>query len=168
MVDLNIFVIFAFGSFTGWLIELIWRSYVLKKRSINFGYLSGPYLPIWGFSVICLYFISFFNINIFFKIILFLLSILFIEYIVGYLLLKYYNIRLWNYSKQKFNYNGIISLYHSILWLIFSIIFYIFIYPVLDKLIYLFETVILLQFILLIFYVVLFIDFLYNIFKNNK
>jgi uncharacterized membrane protein len=37
--------------FVGWIIETVYRSYN-EKKIVNAGFLSGPFLPIYGFGAI--------------------------------------------------------------------------------------------------------------------
>ena len=49
--------LFAVGSVTGWCIELIYRRFVSQKHWVNPGFLAGPCLPLYGFSLCILYLI---------------------------------------------------------------------------------------------------------------
>ena len=44
--------LFFMGSLTGWGIELLYRRFVSQKKWVNPGFLSGPYLPIYGFGLV--------------------------------------------------------------------------------------------------------------------
>ena len=50
--------LFAIGSLIGWIIELFFRRFVSQKKWMNPGFLTGPYLPIYGFGVLVLYGVS--------------------------------------------------------------------------------------------------------------
>ena len=50
--------LFVIGSLLGWVIELFFRRFVSQKKWMNPGFLTGPYLPIYGFGVIVLYGVS--------------------------------------------------------------------------------------------------------------
>jgi uncharacterized membrane protein len=45
------FLYFGVMAFTGWIIEVIYRS-VHEKRFVNAGFLSGPFVPIYGFGAV--------------------------------------------------------------------------------------------------------------------
>lgn len=51
--------IFFIGSLAGWLLELIFRRFFSKanpsRKWINPGFLVGPYLPLYGFSLCVVY-----------------------------------------------------------------------------------------------------------------
>ena len=50
--------LFFVGSLTGWVLELFYRRFVSQKKWVNPGFLSGPYLPIYGFGLVLLYLIA--------------------------------------------------------------------------------------------------------------
>ena len=50
--------LFVIGSLLGWVIELFFRRFVSQKKWMNPGFLTGPYLPIYGFGVVVLYAVS--------------------------------------------------------------------------------------------------------------
>ena len=50
--------LFVIGSLLGWVIELLFRRFVSQKKWMNPGFLTGPYLPIYGFGVLLLYGVS--------------------------------------------------------------------------------------------------------------
>jgi len=122
--------LFGTGSIFGWILELFYRRYFGKaKEWINPGFLSGPYLPIYGTGVSVLYIVSDLSINFTFKIILFAIFTTLIEYITGLFFLKYYNARLWDYSNLKFNIKGLVSPLYSFFWTVLSLFFYYVLYP---------------------------------------
>ena len=57
-VALVLAFLFYIGSTFGWLLELFFRKCVAKKW-INPGFLTGPYLPIYGFALWILFGLSF-------------------------------------------------------------------------------------------------------------
>lgn len=124
--------IFAFMSTIGWFIEVIYRSWQVKKF-VNPGLMLGCTLPVYGIGGIILNLLADLKLvaniylNYFFLslIAMFLLSL--IEYIGGFLLEKYFKIKLWDYSNYKYNLKGIICLRMSIIWGIASLIYFIFI-----------------------------------------
>ncbi len=53
----NIYLIFCIYALIGWLYEVIWMRFVVAPHKwINRGVLIGPFLPIYGFGMILLYF----------------------------------------------------------------------------------------------------------------
>ena len=64
----------------------------------------------------------YYNLSILSRFTLYLIVPTSVEFITGYLLLKVFNERYWDYSSLKFNYKGLITLKFSIYW---SILCYI-------------------------------------------
>ena len=121
---------FISGATLGWVLEVFYRKYFGKARKwINPGFLSGPFLPLYGTGVCLLYIISDINIHFGVKIVLFALVTTGIEYLTGLFFLKVYNTRLWDYTKLKFNIQGIIAPLYTVFWTILSLIFYYILYP---------------------------------------
>ncbi len=137
----DILIIFIIVSFVAWIIEFIKNNLFPKhtklinpnlfkifgKKFINPGFLRGPYLPIYGFSALLIIGISFLEITLFSKLILFFFSNVLVELLSGIILLNYFDIRLWRYHKS--DYKGIICLSYSIWFFIASILFYFYIFP---------------------------------------
>lgn len=130
--------IFFTGAVSGWVIEVLWRRFVSRKKWMNPGLLVGPYLPIYGFGNVFLYALTFTGHmqggleNILEVLEMFVISALFmsmLELIGGYCLLKYAGLRLWDYSEERFNYKGFICLRYTLIWGMTSIIYYYFINP---------------------------------------
>ena len=130
------------GSVVGWAAELLFRRFLSsanpERKWINPGFCVGPYLPLYGIGTVLLYLISMSGTyistgnDIIDRIILFVLmgALLTVsEYIAGILLLKVWNIRLWDYSKQFLNIQGLICPKFSLLWTICGIAFYYILYP---------------------------------------
>lgn len=129
----------------------------------------GITLPIYGFGGIILYAIwsvSITNILVIDLIILSLVSTIVltgIEFIGGYIALKYYNNRLWDYSKYKYNYKGLICPLFSLLWFVFSILFYFLIMPWLPSVLNVLETDVWLSFVLGLGYGLFIVDLIYSL-----
>lgn len=143
---LNIVLVYAFmfftGSLAGWWLELIFRRFFSKnnvdKHWINPGFLNGPYLPIYGFGVCALYTMTMLENIITFqsvilnRIVLFLLmaaAMTLIEYIAGIIFIKCMKTKLWDYSGEWLNINGIICPKFSFFWAILSAVYYFLIHP---------------------------------------
>lgn len=121
---------FITGATLGWGLEVVYRKYFGKAKTwMNPGFLSGPYLPLYGAGVCFLYIISDLNIHMSVKILLFAVVTTSIEYLTGVFFLKVYNTRLWDYSKLRFNIQGIISPLYTLFWTLLSLFFYYVLYP---------------------------------------
>lgn len=130
--------LFVIGSLGGWVIELFFRRCVSQKKWMNPGFLTGPYLPIYGFGVLVLYAVS--NIplgidghiwDVIIRIIIIGVGMSLIEFLAGLIFIKGLGIKLWDYSSRKGNIMGIICPSFSIIWLIVGSLYYFFLNPVL-------------------------------------
>lgn len=143
---MNVFLILAFlffmGSVIGWLIELLFRRFISsanpERKWINPGFCTGPYLPLYGFGLCFLYLIAsvenyimianpFWN-----KVVLFIfmaICMTILEYIAGSMSLKIAKVRLWDYSNEWANIQGIICPKFSLIWAVLGAIYYFFIHP---------------------------------------
>ena len=167
-----IIFIFALGTIFGWGIEVIYRHLADKdKRWFNPGFCVGPLLPIYGIGLTTVYLMTYIedyikiDNDILKKVVLFLLmSIIMtlIELIGGMFLLKYFNLRLWDYTDEKFNYKGFICLKFSLFWMILGAIYYFLIHPLInDSVIWLSKNLIF-SFFVGIFFGVFMIDLFYS------
>ena len=130
--------LFVIGSLFGWIIELFFRRFVSQKKWMNPGFLTGPYLPIYGFGVLVLYGISnlSFGINNEFIDVIVHIAIIgvgmtLIEFIAGLIFIKGLNIKLWDYTNQKGNIMGIICPSFSLIWLVVGSLYYFLLNPIL-------------------------------------
>ena len=132
---IDILIYFITYSFLGWIMESIFRS-VCEKKLINTGFLRGPFCPIYGIgAVIMILFLKNFSKNL---ILLFFISIIVFtiwEYLVGVLLEKLFHTKYWDYSDNKFNFQGRICLMNSIFWGILGVVFIQYIHPFIESII---------------------------------
>lgn len=139
-VLLVIFFLFFVGSTIGWCIEVVFRRLFTAKKWINPGFLTGPYLPLYGFGVAGLFGISRIPLNTgmaWLDAVLIILimgvAMTLIEYIAGLIFIKGMKIKLWDYSKRWGNIQGIICPLFSLFWLLIGAAFYfVFDGPVLE------------------------------------
>ena len=121
--------IFFIGSAVGWVLELIFRR-IVHKKWINPGFLLGPYLPIYGFSmcIMTLIYLGIKSIDFQFgdlvAILLMGLAITLLELFGGLFFTKFFGIKLWDYSDRRFNYKGVICPLFSLIWVVVSAIYY--------------------------------------------
>lgn len=140
------FYVLAFFTycFIGWIYEVIWE-FAIGNGFVNRGFLFGPYLPIYGFGVLTLYFIlrklmkkkiKILGIVDIIPIIIYI-SILVIastiEYFASYFMELIFSKRWWDYSYDILNLNGRISLRNSSLLAIGAFVLLYFVHPILDK-----------------------------------
>lgn len=143
---MNLFLILAFlfciGAVSGWVIELIFRRFFSsanpERKWINPGFCTGPYVPLYGFGLCFLYLIASFEslpwlaALRFRKLVLFLLmavTMTLIEYIAGIFLLKVAHLRLWDYSREWGNLQGLICPKFSVIWALLGGAYYFWIHP---------------------------------------
>ncbi len=143
---MNVFLTLAFlffvGSLSGWCLEVVFRRYFSSSNPehkwINPGFCTGPYLPIYGCGLCALYLIAglgnLLTIEnpILKKGVLFLImavSMTAIEYIAGIFSLKVAKVRLWDYSDEWGNIQGIICPLFSVIWAVMGALYYFFIHP---------------------------------------
>ena len=132
--------LFVVGSLLGWVIELFFRRFVSQKKWMNPGFLTGPYLPIYGFGVAVLYGVSNIPLGITNQVVDIIIRILFIgvgmtliELIAGLIFIKGCKVKLWDYSDRKGNIMGIICPSFSLIWLAVGSLYYFLLNPVLVK-----------------------------------
>ncbi len=128
---LVIFFLFFVGSIAGWCVEVVFRRLFTAKKWINPGFLTGPYLPLYGFGVVGLFGISLLPIDTgmaWLDAVLIILimgvAMTVIEYIAGLIFIKGMKIKLWDYSNRWGNIQGIICPLFSFFWLVAGAAFY--------------------------------------------
>ncbi len=128
--------LFVIGSLLGWCIELFFRRYISQKKWMNPGFLTGPYLPIYGFGVVLLYGLSNIPLRIDNSFVEVLIRIIIIgvgmtldEFIAGLIFIKGFKIKLWDYSNRKGNIMGIICPIFSLIWLAVGSLYYFLLNP---------------------------------------
>lgn len=143
---MNLLLILAFlffiGSVSGWVTELLFRRYISsanpERKWINPGFCTGPYLPLYGCGLCLMYLIAsleelhiiqnpFWN-----KAALFLIMALCmtaIEYIAGIVTLKAAKVRLWDYTNEWGNLQGIICPKFSLIWALLGASYYFLVHP---------------------------------------
>ena len=127
--------LFYIGSSIGWILEIFYRRFVSTKKWINPGFLTGPYLPIYGIGLCMLFLLSLADLSfIDNKIIKNIVTISFmgiamtlIEYIAGIIFIKGMNVKLWDYSDRLGNIKGIICPLYSLFWCVLGAVYYFFI-----------------------------------------
>lgn len=122
---------FIIYSFIGWIIE---EAYSLSVNG-NFkkeGFLIGPFKPMYGIAFTILILCDdIWNSNGIFMIIVCFLVPTTVEYISGYMLKHIFNKVYWDYSKHKYNIDGLVTFSFSTYWTILSLFGIYFIQPIL-------------------------------------
>ncbi len=120
----NLLFVFIIFSFIGWIIEFLYRGLYWKKI-INPGFLTGPYLPIYGFGALIIYWITLYSnhLTFFGSIVMYAFSLSLLEFFTGFFFHKYFKVRLWDYSDKILNLKGYICLEFIIYWVLLSLAF---------------------------------------------
>ena len=118
----NIFLSFIIYSFLGYIMEVIYATIYYKKLS-NRGFLFGPLCPIYGVGAILITY----TMTSYYKdpVIVFVFGTIItsiIEYYTSFLFEKCFHNKWWDYSDKKFNLNGRICLFNSVLFGVGSLI----------------------------------------------
>ena len=119
----------------GWCIEVVYRGF-RHRKVVNPGFLTGCCLPIYGIGGSILYFLSGLKLRALpnepLRIAVILLMAIgvmtLIELIGGAIAVKYFHIRLWDYSEEWMNYKGLICPKFSLFWGIICAVYYFLLY----------------------------------------
>ena len=136
VILLSLSFLFFVGSCLGWCIEVLFRRFFSAKKWINPGFLTGPYLPLYGFGLVGLYLICMIPIQTGMRwldcvlIVLVMGAVMtLIEYIAGIIFIKGMKIKLWDYTNRPGNIQGIICPLFSLIWTAVGAIYYFVIDP---------------------------------------
>ena len=102
-----LFLIFLSGCLVGWIYEEIFYAFT-EGMLRNRGILYGPWLPIYGLGALCIYFMKPLRKN---PVLLFTMCVVItgvVEYIIGYVGINLFHMRLWDYRNLFLNIGGII------------------------------------------------------------
>lgn len=120
---INLIMYFIIYSFFGWILESVIKT-IIAKKTVNSGFLYGPFCPIYGIgAIIMLLFLEGFKNDI---IILFVVGFLVLsiwEYAVGALLEKVFKTKYWDYTENFCNIKGRVCLLNSLFWGFLGVIF---------------------------------------------
>lgn len=168
--------LFSMGCILGWGLEVVYRRFKpdnKERKWINPGFLTGPYLPLYGFGLCMLYLLAglegsplIHQVTIGSKLILFLVMAVFmtlLEYIAGLIFIKGMKIKLWDYTNEPFNIQGIICLRFSIYWALLGAFYYFLIHPRILEALEWFAQNITFSFVVGMFYGVFLVDLVYSL-----
>ena len=108
-------LMFLVYSVIGYIIEVLFCSYHENRWVLNRGFLIGPWLPIYGSSVvlICLLLKKYEN-DLLALFIMSMFTCSMMEFFTSLILEKIFKVRWWDYSNHKFNLDGRICLSNSV------------------------------------------------------
>ncbi len=133
--DLTQLLFFFFiYCFIGWIIESTYVS-VHEKKLTNRGFMRGPVIPIYGCGAMTLLLVCYpllkWPVAVFFAG-MFAASLM--EYITGAIMEAVFKVRYWDYSTEKFNLNGYICLWTSVVWGVMALALNYFLHKPVEKL----------------------------------
>lgn len=127
------FFYFFIYSLIGWFIETIYI-FINQGRFVVRGIGALPACPVYGFgALIVILFLYPLKDHI---LLLFLSSTFFttgLEYITGFILINFFNKKLWNYGNEFLNVNGIICLKISLCWGVMSVLLLYVLHPFIQQ-----------------------------------
>ncbi len=107
---------FYFYCFFGWCFESTYVSFKSRKL-VNRGFMRGPFLPLYGSGAIMMLIVSMpFQDNVILTYMAGVAGATVLEYITGVTMEALFKVRYWDYSNQRFNFQGHICLSSSIAW----------------------------------------------------
>jgi uncharacterized membrane protein len=138
MFDRYVIYFFVY-SILGYIGEVIYCS-IGARRLVNRGFMYGPWLPIYGFGGVAVRMLGAWmdhstsgsTPN---PVVVFLLSMVIcslIEYLGSWILQRWFNVKLWDYSKHHFNINGRVCLLNSSIFGLAGVLLTYVIHPMLS------------------------------------
>lgn len=137
--------LFFVGSILGWILELFYRKFFERvqnpnARWVNPGFLTGPWLPVYGFGAAALFVMSVIEtymikidsgglLHYVMMIVFMALTMTCIEFAAGIIFIKGMKIRLWDYTEEWGNLWGIICPKYTFFWALLSAGYYFFLFP---------------------------------------
>ena len=107
---------FYFYCFFGWCFESTYVS-LKEKRLVNRGFMRAPFLPLYGSGGIMMLVVSApFQGNTLLVYFAGCVGATALEYVTGVAMEALFKVRYWDYSKQKFNFQGHICLKSTLAW----------------------------------------------------
>ena len=128
-----LFLIFLIGCFVGWIYEEIFY-WITEGLLRNRGILYGPWLPIYGIGALGIYALKPLKQH---PVLLFLLCVAVtgvVEYIIGFVGIRYFGLRLWDYRGLFLNIDGIICLRSVVSFGLLGLAFHYLLEPMGEKL----------------------------------
>lgn len=147
-IFLTLAFLFFIGSISGWVMELFYRRIISGKKWINPGMLVGPYLPLYGFGICIFYLLSKIDLDAIFVILIMTVAVTSIEYIAGLIFIKGMGVKLWDYSNNFGNVDGLICPAYTLLWGILATIYYYLVNPYILNIVAWFENNIAFSFVI--------------------
>lgn len=166
--------LFFIGCFGGWGAEVLFRKFCCPDTNpehhwINPGFLTGPYLPLYGFGLTAMYLICSipWEITVRWKlavvvVLTITVAMTVIEYIAGLIFVRGMKLKLWDYSDLPGNIQGIICPQFTALWGVCGAVYYFLIHPYIQHALDWFGRNLAFSFVVGFFYGVFTIDLVYT------
>lgn len=129
-----LFLIFLTGCLVGWVYEEVFYWFT-EGMLRNRGILYGPWLPIYGVGALGIYFMKPLKKH---PAWLFLACVAVtgvVEYIIGYVGIQFFGLRLWDYRELFWNLDGIICLRSVVSFGILGLVFHYLLEPAADRMV---------------------------------
>ena len=130
---LMLFALWLIYGFLGFIVETIYVSSA-QGKFVERGFLTGPIIPIYAFGALLILFaLDGLSNNMFVVFICGVILTSVLEYFGSYIMEKFFNLKLWDYSKRFLNINGRVCLLNSTMFGILSVLVVFYINPFLVK-----------------------------------
>lgn len=128
-----LFLIFLTGCLVGWIYEEVFY-WITEGMLRNRGILYGPWLPIYGTGALVIYALKPLKR---YPMLLFLFCVAvtgMVEYIIGYVSIRFFDLRLWDYRGLFWNVDGIICFRSVVSFGVMGLVFHYLLEPMGEKL----------------------------------
>lgn len=113
---------FFFYCFFGWCFESTYVS-LKSKKFVNRGFIRGPFLPIYGSGALMMLIVSMpFRDSLVLTYLAGCVGATVLEYVTGVTMEALFKVRYWDYSQNRFNFQGHICLGSSLAWGVLTIL----------------------------------------------
>ncbi|MGN0204604.1 MAG: hypothetical protein ACI4BB_08670 [Coprococcus sp.] len=100
----------------GWCFESAYVS-LKEHHPVNRGFMTGPYIPLYGSGAVLILFVTLpVRGNYILMYIVGAVAATILEYFTGVIMERLFGVRYWDYSDQKFNFQGQVCLSSTIVW----------------------------------------------------
>ena len=138
---LEYLLVFCLCATAGWFIEVVYRG-IRHRKAVNPGFLVGCCLPLYGVGGSILYFLSGLKlrfcpnepVRVALILLMAALVMTLIELCGGFISVRFFSVRLWDYSDEWMNFKGLICPKFSLFWTLISAAYYFLVYPALHGL----------------------------------
>ena len=125
-------LVFFLYSFVGWCWEV--ALYLVRdRRLVNRGFLSGPFLPVYGFGALGMLAVCLpVKESVGKVMIVGMLAASALEYAAGALVLRVLHVRCWDYTGQRMSLGGHVCLMSALTWAAFALVVVCILHPLLQ------------------------------------